>query len=136
MAGTASARIGVSNVAVVINGQSVLVVPNSVDIVLGLGTTSVVNETPGGSTTSLVIAQDLASAIGELNFKVRSTAQNILQMTAFKALLGGLSVELLGNTGVIVGSCLFGSIVNDPKFMFGVDAEVEINIKGTTWLLS
>lgn len=117
--------------SLVINGEVIQIVPNSLIVVKGTGERQVKTQSAGGGQLEDVIFEDVATAIGQVKFKVFNTNENLNTMETVVNNGASNTVQYTSSEGQN-GTMLNGIVVNDPEINYGVDGETEFNMKGST----
>ena len=116
------------NGQLLINGEGMAVVPNSIAITLGKGTKTV-KTAVFGTTVTPVYADNLDDAVGKVVFKLYPTDTNTSNMSQVQDLKNANIVEVIADTGT---SYSMGSaaVTSDPAITFSSDGEVEYTMEG------
>jgi len=115
--------------SLLINGQVVNIVPNSLEITKGTGTKNVKTQSTGGGNTNNVVFDDLSARVSVLKFKIFNTVANMDFIDSIvESDIGNLVqyINAQGQSGSISGAV----VTNDPNYALGVDGETEIEMKG------
>ena len=119
--------------ALLVNNESVEIVPNSLSYIRGVGTRTVKTQSAGGSQLTNVTMVNLEEAKGHLKFKVYNTAENESQVRAFQDLFDGNLAQFVTKEG-LNGTLRNAIITNDPEFVLGADQSTEIEMQGAPFV--
>lgn len=128
----ASKEVRVSDPALSINNESVLVEPNSVKIILGYGETKTSSCSRGGGNIVTVVSEDVTTKVGKVKFECPNTINTIKAGKGWKGNPGGNFIELSGSAGgkTFTAYIQSASVDNDPEFEFGVDGKTSYEMSG------
>jgi len=114
--------------ALQINGINFSIVPNSLEVTQGFGTSKIKAQSAGGGSVTSVLFDDGSTKLGNVKFKIYSTDDNINNMITVK--------NNSNNNTVLISEDDFtktmtnSAIINDPALMLGVDGEIDIEMEG------
>lgn len=117
--------------SLIVNGEVVNIVPNSLIVVKGGGERQVKTQSAGGGQVENVVFEDVATAIGQVKFKLFNTDTNLNILQTIINNGSANTVEYTSAQGQN-GTMLNSIVVNDPEINLGVDGETEVNMKGST----
>lgn len=116
----------------IINGEVVNIVPNSLEVVKGTGTRNVKTQSAGAGQTQNVVFDDVSTKVGMIKFKIYNTVPNMNFIDDIAAITDvGNLVQYINIEGQS-GSMNNAIVTNDPSFNLGVDGETEIEMKGSS----
>ncbi|MBK2125551.1 hypothetical protein [Fangia hongkongensis] len=122
-------QVAVVAPSLIINGEVVSIVPNSLSVKYGTGERKVKTQSQGGKQVETVIMQDVESAFGTIKFKIYNTEANVSQVRTIIDNLNNNLVQFVSSEG-ISGTMQRSIVTNDPEFGFGSDQETEIEMSG------
>ena len=114
--------------ALSINGINFSVVPNSLEVVQGFGTSKVKAQSAGGGSTTSVFFDDGSTKLGNVKFKIYSTEDNISNMETVKNNSNNNTVLITEDS--FTRTMTNAAIINDPPLMLGVDGEIDVEMEG------
>ena len=112
-----------------VNGQYLGIVPNSLKVIRGRGTTDVKAQS-SGATVEPVFESNQEEAIGHITVQVYPTQTNIDKIRLYQDLGSTLRIGIIDP---ISGSSLTmsqGTIFNDPNLELGADQTISVEFKG------
>lgn len=115
---------------ITINNETIQIVPNSGELILGIGEDSVETVSAGNGETDIVTGTDVSTKKSKLTIGVKNTEVNMLLIPGFKLLRGNLTVSI--SEGTFNKTLRNATIINDPTFAFTNDSNVSVEIEGRT----
>lgn len=130
----AATFFNIANPTVLVNGEVVGYVPNSLSKVGGFGDVSVRAEAVGGGVVNNVISRNLTTATGHFKLKIYPRSDMIALFKNAQQNVGNNAVEIADTTGTNIVASMSGmSVTTDITEEYGSDAEIEIEMKGNRW---
>lgn len=121
---------GLSVPTVRVNNNVVEIVPNSYSYVPGDGDTNVRAASSGGGNSSSVHTQDAETQFSKIMFSVYPRQTEIALIRAWKANVGGNTVEHFQRAGGIAEAFKNVSVTNDPDVKAAADSVIAIEMAG------
>ena len=121
-----------TDAALEINGITITLKANTIELMEGGGEVAVEAATRGGVSVP-IFSPDISTQIGMFKFSVPSTIENITLFKDFKAGIGTLNSRLSGQDpdgSILTRSQQLGAIVNDPPIAVQNEGSFEVEIKG------
>lgn len=115
--------------ALSVNGINIEIVPNSVELIQGYGTSKLKAQSAGGGSVESVLFDDGSTKIGNLKFKVFPTEENINNLINIKNNSNNNTVLLSDSSG-FTKTVTNAVMINDPPLMLGIDGEIDIEMEG------
>ncbi len=122
--------IGFSNPQVSINNVPILIMPNSLKIKVGKGSTKVRAQSAGGNSTVPVVTQDKSTQIGEVKFDMAVIITNMELASTWKDNLDQnvITISQAGISTPIVYQNM--AMVNDPDYEASADGKFSLEFMG------
>lgn len=132
----AATIFGIANPTVLLNGEILSFVPNSLSFKRGFGDVKTRPESAGGENVDNVVTRDLTTATGHFTFKMTPTADNIALIINAQENFGNNEVQIINAINVSMNASMSGaSIMNDPDFAIGADTDISIEMQGNQWVV-
>ena len=125
--------VAIANPTIRFNDETISVVPNSVMVKMGFGETNVRAASAGGNSIETVHTSNAETKISGVNFDIYNTPELIRKFAAWKANIGGNTVQVIGNLpsgDAFSVSLSTASITNDPEFELSADGVTSIETMG------
>ena len=116
--------------SLIINGEVINIVPNSLIVVLGTGEKEVKVQSAGGDQLENVIFDNIETAVGQIKFKQFNTSENLSALSTVRQNGSDNKVQFTSSEGVN-GTLKNAIIINDPEINFSIDGETEYQMKGS-----
>ena len=125
------AKYAISKPNVVVNNNTVAIVPGSCKFTEGEGTTNVRAASSGGGSVELIISDNAEEKIGMISFELPNTAENINLARGWKKNPGANVVEVNGEAGGVAFNRVFNaaSIANDYEAELSTDGKLSLEWK-------
>ena len=115
---------------IMINGEAVSIVPNSLTIRKGIGTRKVDVQTTGGQQTEVVVQNDVSTKKGYIKFEIWNTEKNMDLVDSVWNILPIPSLIMFLNQGGQSGSMSSAILINEPEYNLGADGKTTIEFEG------
>ena len=102
--------------SVMINGEAVSIVPNSLTVRKGIGTRKVDVQTTGGQQTEVVVQNDVSTKKGYIKFEIWNTVKNMDLIDNVYNILPIPSLIMFLNQGGQSGSMSSAILINEPDY--------------------
>lgn len=119
--------------SLVINGIPIPIMPNTLEIIRGKGTTQV-KARSYGTVTESVFEKDQTEAISHLKFSVEPVDDMLDLINQFQDFGPTLDVQVYDVTTGFSGSIKTAVICNDPSNNLGADKTIDVEIKGDPFI--
>jgi len=116
--------------SVQVNGQYLGIVPNSLKVIRGKGTTEVKAQS-FGSSVQPVFETNQEEAIGHITVQVYPTDTTINQIRQFQDLGSTLRVDIIDPESGTPRSMRPAVVCNDPNLELGADQTITVEFKGS-----
>ncbi len=121
------------NPQLVINGETVSIVPNSLTLIVGRGTKEV-NVEAAGTVLNTVVSDNLEDAVAVVKFSMYFDVANFNIIEGFRSQEGTLTVEMItpasDNQDSLTQTVTNGTVTTDIEYAFKSQGTFEVEIKG------
>ncbi len=120
--------IQITDVAFIVNNESISTVPNTMEFDEGLGEQAVRAMSTGEGSVELVYANNLESNIGMVKVSIPSTVENIRLAKGWKVNRNRNVVTIAGSTddGDLTRTFIEAALTQNYKIPIGTEADIEI----------
>ena len=119
---------GLSTATVVLNNETISVVPNSISMKLGAGESVVKTETFGNGSVEPVYFENLETKKSMLKFSVMPKDVSLSKIKEWKASKGNNVALLITPENSFTFTSL--ALISDPDIVFSSDGEIELEFNG------
>lgn len=125
---------GLTDPIVQINGIVLKTVPNSIELVRGVGKVDVKAATLGGGTTIPVFLTDKTDAVGSFSFHIYPTVSDIELVQQLQDAGNNNVVTIIDrDSGFSLSSPAIKVACDDPNLKLGADQTIEVKCMGGTF---
>ena len=117
-----------ANPTVVINNQSVMVVPNSVKFIEGLGEQKVEPQSAGGTSIQAVYAEDVSTRVSSFSFELANTEAHIALCRQWK--LNGNNNVILATGDTFTRTFTNMAFTSNYDVPLGADTNISVEFMG------
>ena len=125
--------IALSVPAVIINGDTYKIVPNSLVVTLGLGETNVRAASMGGSAVESIHTRNAENMIGKFSFDIYVESDAARNLQTWNKNIGTNTLEAVSTAGSVTKT--YGlpqaSLMNDPDIALSADGVISIEFAGS-----
>ena len=120
---------GLSTATVVVNNETVAIVPNSLTIKTGRGENVVKTETYGAGSVEPVVFENLETKKGYVKFSLYPKDTSLEAILSYKSSKGNNTILVITSENSYTFTNM--ALTNDPEINFSSDGEIELEFEGT-----